>query len=243
VTVHSNYLETMADEIDDSWLFEPTDETMINDEHSNYGMTDDDVTTTVNNNNNNNNASVVKTIDPGDALANSYQRIETYRIEADFFYAFFDTSNIENKNMYLKTLVSLIRDVHGVHRIPGGIDDDDMKVMKEIVSGEDMILKDALWFMALANMPQLMMWFREGDPAQNKAPPPLANKERFELFVRSTVRQAFGNLISGNSSLENFARELRCLYLVVCGAPMPPELELHYGYTREEMIECTKHRQ
>jgi hypothetical protein len=234
----------MAEEIDYSWLLEPTEpsDAMISEEHNNYGMTDDDTTAPINNNNNNNNTIVEKPIDPNDTLAVSYQRIETYRTEADFFYAFFDTKNIENKNVYLKTLVALIREAHGVHRIPGGIDDDDVKVMKEIVSGEDMILKDAFWFMALASVPQLMVWFREGDPAQNKPPPLLANKERFELFVRSTVRQAFGSLISGNKSVENFARELRSLYLVVCGTPMPPELELHYGYTREEMIECTKHR-
>jgi hypothetical protein len=164
-----------------------------------------------------------------DEISTKYEKIEEYRNQADFMYAFFSAKNQDLKKTHLRAAINLMEQVYG--NTPGGVNRHDLETMEYIVNSENTVLMDSLWFVCLEVLPGMVDWFMHGNPVKGELPPPLTNRDMFLWFVRNNVRTCCQKLLNGNDGmrLEEFARELRTMYYVICGIPIPKDLPQHYG--------------
>jgi len=164
--------------------------------------------------------------------AEEYESINNARIANDFMYMMLSNANIKDKRHFLSHLVDTIEESYGPKTYKNGVDEQEIKFLRWMVSQNNPLYHDALWFFAMYVVQPLRYWLLMGNPEspdpKEKEPPHIGDKRCFDFFIKS---YGFGHccetLLNGgfnsDSSLEHFVLMIRSEYGMTVGIYQPQD--------------------
>jgi hypothetical protein len=147
-----------------------------------------------------------------------YTNIHKLRAQGDFMYMFLTGENEIEKEVFLSTLVRNIKETYQSNINEAGITGEEHTILDRIMMTKDSDSQDCLWFLALDNLKSLSYWVLNGDPAKNKLPPPLPNREWFKYFIQNdNFKDICNNFLEGKMDVKAFVIAMRSEYFMTTG--------------------------
>lgn len=151
-------------------------------------------------------------------LKDKYTIIEKDRVKNDFMYMMLSGKDPKERRNHLEALVRMLKQTFSQDAITNGLDTVQMMKLDEVLNSDDPDLLDCLWFLSFRYTNSLLDWFKYGEPAARKAPPPIKNIEMFEHFIKSESFNEFcTSLKDGKMSFKSLAIALRSEYAITVG--------------------------
>lgn len=169
-----------------------------------------------------------------------YDEMDSERERGDVIYAMCDSSNQQIRDHYLNPLVNVIMQTYSKDAVksltnPDGIDglgEFEERTFRKVMDPNNKFhyAQLAMMFMSLYVLRSFRQYFVKGNPGEIL--PPVANRDKLDLFIRTHLRQKCEDLLNGNilkaetiaTGLDPvivFVETLIPLYMETCGVFIP----------------------
>lgn len=155
------------------------------------------------------------------------------RRSKDAIYCFVASDQYEYKKRFLDPLIGVLMSTYSPQSLVsdknpdglGGFGEKEYKILRRIVDDpKHTFAQNGLFFLAFYLLPSFTRFFINGNPEKGEPPPPVANRERLDHFIRKTLREKcedlFNGRIGGKDAVYIFVETLLSQYITECGVPI-----------------------